>query len=231
MADAIGKIAGSMGGAGGAAPGGGLGGILSKVLPLASFGLGTYGNIKSGQAQQGNLDALETARKKYATMNPTDVSKMVMGATQPLNQGLVQGVGNQVNAMMGERGLSQAPGIFSGQLAQSLAPFEQQNQDAAMKIVMQQMGLPLEYAKGIGAAIPPGQSMTPALMMFLQSMGMGKPGASPSGGGAPAAAPGYAAPGADSSSMFPSDSGVPTGLPPTPFSPFPGGDMTTWGKG
>lgn len=228
MSDAIKNIVGSLGGAGstpGAAPstGGNILSLLTKILPLASFGMGTYGNIKSGQAQQGNLDTLLAAQKKWAAMSPQQVSQMVMGATQPLNQGLVQGVGNQVNAMMGERGLSQAPGIMAGTLAQALAPAERANQDAAMQIVMQQMGLPMAYADSIGKAIPPGQSMTPALMMFLQSMGVGKPtGGSSGGGGIPIPQP------------------VPTSTNGGPVSdpfgfaaqpPSMDGDMTTWGAG
>ena len=47
---------------------------------------------------------------------------------------------------MGERGLSQAPGIFGETMAQSLAPFQIQEQQMAMNAILQKLGLPIEAA-------------------------------------------------------------------------------------
>src|ERR1700741_2348097 len=73
----------------------------------------------------------------------------VRAATQPLSLGLVQDVTSQVSGTLAERGLSQAPGIQATELATALAPYQQQNQQTALQLVLTRLGLPLEYAKTI----------------------------------------------------------------------------------
>ena len=115
----------------------GLGNVLGPILSGGSAIGGTIGNIME-------------ERKKVAYQNfimdllrhPEKLAAMAAKLTAPLNQGLQQSVGNQVQGSLAERGLSQAPGIYASSLAQGLAPYYQQNQQTAMNAVLQSLGMP-----------------------------------------------------------------------------------------
>lgn len=111
--------------------------MFSKGAPLALAGAGEIGNImeerKRLQYQAFVMDLLK---------NPAKLAAMAAKIQQPLNNGLVQGVTNQVQGDMASRGLSQAPGIFAASESQALAPYVQQNQQTAMNAVLSSLGLP-----------------------------------------------------------------------------------------
>jgi hypothetical protein len=113
---------------------------LSGIAPLLSGGsaiAGTGANllqdVKKDQYQNYVMNLLK---------NPQALAAMVAKLQQPLNNGLTQSVGNQVQGNMAERGLSQAPGVFAGAESQALAPFYQQNQSTATQALLQALGLP-----------------------------------------------------------------------------------------
>lgn len=105
-------------------------------------GAGEVGNIMTDMKRSKLLDQAGA----WGKMTPQQLSAKVAAATQPLSQGLTSSVGNTVQGQMAERGLSEAPGIYSGVLAQALAPYYEQNQATALQEIMAQMGIPLQQA-------------------------------------------------------------------------------------
>ena len=153
---------------------------LLKVGEAGMTGAGLVGNILNERSRSSELDKLKKAEATLA--DPTKLSSEVRAATQPLNAGLVQDVTNQVSGTLAERGLSQAPGIQATELATSLAPFQQQNQNTALQLVLTRLGLPLEYAKTILAGMPQNTNMAP-LLALLNKGGGGSTGSDFSGPG------------------------------------------------
>jgi hypothetical protein len=151
---------------------------LTTILPILQIGAtggGAVGNLISGIQRGQEIDALRKQQK--IASNPAEVSKMVAAATKPLDQGLVEAVTNATQGAAAERGLATSPGLFSGMLAQNLAPYEQQNQSLALNQVLTQLGIPAEYGRvilgGSGST-----SLTPAfasLMKMFQPKVTGAP--------------------------------------------------------
>jgi hypothetical protein len=196
----LGKLGGGAGPTGHTSP-------WAAALPAALAGFGLYGNIKGSNQRNAELARLDAAQKKWTNMSPAQLAEMVAKTEAPLSADLTANVGNQVNAMMAERGLAQAPGIFAASLAQGLAPYQQANRDAAMKLVFQQMGLPMEYAQSILGGIAPGADLSNPLAMIMRYLG----GSGGGGGGG----------------IIPMSGNDPTSMPPDmstgglPSEPFP----------
>ena len=148
---------------------------IETLAGLGSAGAGLYGNISADQQRQ---QALNQA-KANAALTPQQLGTMVSGATAPLNANLVQAVTGATNANLAEQGLSQAPGLIAQATAQGLAPFEQQNQQTALQLVLQKLGLPAHFA----SLIPPNTNMSQLLALLMRG---NTPGATPA---APSAAP------------------------------------------
>ncbi len=146
--------------------GGSSGKGLLDVLGLGSAGLGLFGNIETERARSQQLDMIKNAEKTLG--DPNKLAREVAAATQPLNSGLVQSVGNVVSGSEAERGLSQAPGIQATELAQALAPFEQQNQNTALQLVMERLGLPIQYANAYLQGLPKGSNISPLLALLMR---------------------------------------------------------------
>jgi hypothetical protein len=150
------------------------GSILSAItsnvgnwLPVAEMGMtgaGLAGNLMNQKARSDELNYLLNQQKNL--QDPTKIASEVAAATQPLNRGLVQSVENTVNANLASQGLSEAPGIQAATEAQALAPFQQQNQQTALQIVMQRLGLPLSYAGTYLAGLPPNSNLAPLLALL-----------------------------------------------------------------
>ena len=143
----------------------------APAISGASSGLGLLGNLISGISSQKEQNLLTTQQDKIANLTPSQLTSMVTSAEAPINQGLIQDVGNTVQADVASRGLSQAPGIFASEESQALAPYEQQNYQTALSQVMQQLGLPLQYA-GVISELLKGQqtNLSPSLALFLKSL-------------------------------------------------------------
>lgn len=162
MPDALGSIGSFFGGSGSAGSG------LVDLLGLGTAGSGVIGNILNEKQRSDQINQLKKLE------NPTTLAKDVSAATQPLNSGLVQSVGNTVSGNLAEQGLSQAPGIQATELSQALAPFEQQNQQTALNLVLARLGIP----QSILASLPNNANIAPIIAMLMrQSQG-------PGGGGA-----------------------------------------------
>lgn len=152
---------------------------LGEIAGLGATGAGLVGNLLADKQRAA------AAKQAQANMNltPAQLAAQVSGATNPLNANLVQAVTGNVNANQAEMGLSQAPGLTAQAISQGLAPFEQQNQQTAMQLVLKRLGLPAEFA----ATIPQNAQLAPLLAMIFKSFGSGGGSGSPTNSfGAPA---------------------------------------------
>lgn len=153
-------------------------GTAAPALTGINAGLGMVGNIMNAITRGKAVGNLTSAENKYANMSPEKLAGLVTRAEQPLGADLTQNVGNLVQADLGTRGLSQAPGVFAAEEAQYLAPYKLQQQNTALQLVMKQLGLPIEYAQAILGATQGGSDPTLALMM-LALRNAQAPGATP----------------------------------------------------
>lgn len=144
--------------------------VFTKAAPLLEGGMagaGLIGNILNEKARSDELGYLKNQQKQL--QDPTALAKQVVAATQPLSQGLIQGVENTVSGSLAEQGLSQAPGIQAATLSQALAPFYQQNQNTALQLVMRRLGLPMEYAQTYLAGLPQNSNLSPLLALLMRN--------------------------------------------------------------
>jgi len=114
---------------------------ITNVAKIGSTGYNLYNQFRQ-QQYQNKLRSLAT--------NPAKMAEFAAGYTKPLTAGLTKSVGNEAQAYLGERGLSDSPEITQQVLAQALAPYIQQNQQLGYSNALQALGLG-------GGAIPPGQ--------------------------------------------------------------------------
>lgn len=149
--------------------------MLPSIIGVGSIGTSLIGNIMNSITRGKAIGNLQSAEKKYASLTPEQLAGLVSRAEQPLGQDLTQSVMNTVQADLGSRGLSQAPGIFGAEEAQALAPYKLQQQQMALQLVLKQLGLPIEYADAIlNATQGGGTDIGTALMMLaLRNMNSG----------------------------------------------------------
>jgi hypothetical protein len=142
---------------------------LLKVGELGATGAGLVGNILNERSRSQELNKLKSAEATLA--DPAKLSSEVRAATQPLDQGLVSGVENAVSGSLAERGLSQAPGIQAATISGALAPYQQQNQNTALQLVLTRLGLPLQYAQTILQNLPKNTNLAPLLALLGRTGG------------------------------------------------------------
>lgn len=140
----------------------------STVIPGAATGAGFLSNWLAARRQRQRDSFLQNL-----SQNPAAMAKYVAGFQKPLTAGLTQNVGNQVQAYLGERGLSGTPGISADVETQALAPFVQQSQQQAINEAMGALGLmPHEGAQsnlsGTLALLMKGLSPTPGAPAHAQ---------------------------------------------------------------
>jgi len=121
----------------------------------SAFSKSPFGAIGTGISTLSNFLTNRTKNKylqdqinyqKYLRSLSTDPAKMsayVQGFEKPLDQGLVSGVNNQVQAFGAERGLSTSPQIMQQIEAQALGPLQQNQQQMAINEAMTSLGLPV----------------------------------------------------------------------------------------
>lgn len=116
---------------------------ISKIAPLITQGMGTISNVIRGhRVNEAQQAALKRQRElDQLIKNPALLAQKVQAMTQPLNQGLVQGVENQAQAGLAERGLGTSPQIAEQVFAQALGPYQHQNQMEALRSVLQMYGI------------------------------------------------------------------------------------------
>lgn len=203
---------------------------LMSLIGLGTTGAGLYGNIAAERQRQ----QAANAAKAYMNLTPQALAGRVAAAEQPLNQNLVRAVTGNVNANLAEQGLSEAPGLIAQATAQGLAPYQQMNQQTALDIVRQQLGLPREYA----SLIPPNALLGPGIAMLMKSLGSlpqggrGTTSGMPPGTNVPAGTMPYPIP--IGGPMYPSPTGPAwnpglTPVPP-PYTPDQPPDISTGGN-
>lgn len=141
---------------------------IGKLASLGTTGLGLYSNISAENQRGDELNYLKNSQNALTNLTPAQLSAKVSQAQQPLNSALVQGISNQVSGNLASQGLSEAPGIQASTLAQALAPYQQQNQQAALQLVMQQLGLPIEYAQALLRNSPGQSNLSPILSTLFK---------------------------------------------------------------
>ncbi len=153
----------NVGGGGGGGGGGSDAGtpLWQKILLGGMLGTGEVGNIIEERKRAAYQNQLMSLIK-----DPAKLTQMILKAQRPLDNSLVQSVGNRVQADLASRGLSQAPGIFGASEAQALAPFQQQNYNEAMNQVLTSLGLP-------GSTFRQPENLSPLLTQFLRSFRTG----------------------------------------------------------
>lgn len=121
-----------------------IGGISKNPIGAITGGAGAISNFINSRKQNSYLNNQLAYQKLLMQManNPQLLRDRVAGFQKPLDQGLVSGVGNAVQANLAQRGLGASPSIANDVFAQALAPYQQYNQDLAVQEAFQSLGLP-----------------------------------------------------------------------------------------
>jgi len=165
---------------------------IIPLLGLGTAGAGITGNIMNAITRGQQTSKLQSAEKNLANLSPEALSGMVSKATAPLNQNLVSSVGNLVQADVAGRGLAESPGVFAATESQALAPYQQQNQNTALQLVLQKLGLPIEYANAVINSVGPNADVGKILQSLMQ-MQKGGVGGVPNTSDIPSPTPGILA--------------------------------------
>lgn len=153
-------------------------GLISKIIPglgLGVGGAGLVGNILSS-IQQGRV---ASEAEHNAHLSPNQLATMVSQATQPLDRNLINAINNQVSGDMASRGLAEAPGIFAATEGQALAPFQQANQDRALQLIMEKLGLPASTLAALRSGGGGMANLSPLLQMIMKQFPSTTPKATP----------------------------------------------------
>lgn len=143
------------------------------VLATAGLGSNIYSDIQ--QAQENSTYKNAQSYLANLMQNPTAFNTAAQQYIQPLNQGLVTGITNQTNAQLAERGLGGSSAITQQTLAQALAPYIQQNQQAGQNTLLSLLGQ-------TGALRPSGANPMTNITQLLASLRGGTTGAPAAGG-------------------------------------------------
>jgi hypothetical protein len=156
--DALGSIGDFFGSSGGKG--------LESLLGLGLTGAGLYGNLSAEHQQQQEENYLKAQQAQL--QNPTVLSNEVAAATQPLSRGLTEALTNQVQGTLAESGLAESPGITATALTQAEAPYILQNQQNALQLVLQRLGLPIQYGEAILGNRPQQTNLSPLLALLMR---------------------------------------------------------------
>jgi hypothetical protein len=106
-------------------------------------GAGLASNIASGVQNFQQQKQYSNAQSYLSNLiqNPAAFAAASQKYTQPLNQGLISSVTNATNANLAEKGLGGSSAITQATLAQALAPYIQQNQQAGQNALLSTMGM------------------------------------------------------------------------------------------
>ena len=142
---------------------------LGEAAGLGATGAGLIGNLAADRQRA----AAAKQAQANANLTPAQLAAQVNQATLPLNENLVHAITQNVSGNLAEQGLSQAPGIQAQAIAQGLAGPEQQNQQTALNLVLQRLGLPAEFAR----SIPPNSNLSPLIALLLKGANIPAPAA------------------------------------------------------
>lgn len=145
----------------------GIGANIGKFAPLAMAPLGLIQNIMAGKQQQDFYSKIMAQEKAtQAKLTPEAIAAGTAKLNAPLTLALQHAVGNGVQADLAQRGLSNAPGIYTEAMAQGLAPYAQQNQMAALRAYLESTGQG-HIQLPAGFRPPPGMDMTGIIRMLM----------------------------------------------------------------
>lgn len=122
-----------------------IGGAFSKnPLGFIGTGVSALSNFLTNRTKNKYLQDQINYQKYLRSLasDPAKMSAYVRGFEQPLDQGLVASVNNQVQAFGAERGLSTSPEIMAEIEAQALGPLKQNSQQMAINEALASLGLP-----------------------------------------------------------------------------------------
>lgn len=111
----------------------------TTATALAGLGSNIFSGVQNFQ-QQGRYNSAQSYLNNLI-QNPAAFAAAQQKYTQPLNQGLVSTITNQTNAQLAERGLGGSSAITQATLAQALAPYVQQNQQAGQQALLSSLGM------------------------------------------------------------------------------------------
>jgi hypothetical protein len=142
--DAITSTLSDIGGAGS-----GDNGWMSGIQKLLG-GFGVVNNLIQSQRAQGQLGTADARSRQLFQLlnNPAAFRARISQLTAPLDQNLTRGVTDTTLADLSQRGLDprSAPGIATSAVAQALAPYEQENIQQAVNLLMSQYGMSYDQA-------------------------------------------------------------------------------------
>jgi hypothetical protein len=104
----------------------------TNLANLGSIGYGLYNNYQN-QAYQNQL-------RSYA-QDPSKMNAYASKFTKPLTAGLNSAVGNNTQAYLAQRGLSESPQIAAQVQSQAIAPYVQENQKTGYSDALQALNL------------------------------------------------------------------------------------------
>lgn len=104
----------------------------TNLANLGSIGYGLYNNYQN-QAYQNQL-------RSYA-QDPAKMNAYASKFTKPLTAGLNSAVGNNTQAYLAQRGLSESPQIAAQVQSQAIAPYVQENQKTGYSDALQALNL------------------------------------------------------------------------------------------
>lgn len=123
-------------------------GNLGTIVPGALTGFGFLNNLIGQNRYNRQQDlAYNLAR------DPAKAAAYTQGFERPLAAGLTQGVENQVQAALGERGLTLSPAISAAVYSQALAPYIQQQQQLAAQEAMGYLGAGTSFPQARGSDV------------------------------------------------------------------------------
>ena len=128
--------------------------LMQSIGPLFQA-VGVVSNILTGVRNASAQSSAQNEQKQLlALTNPATLQSRIQANEQPLSQGLTQGVGNEVQGYLAERGLSESPSIQAQVLAQALGPYQLQEQQMATEDVFRPFGIspPNQIAPGVNAS-------------------------------------------------------------------------------
>jgi hypothetical protein len=112
-------------------------GNISKLLAAGGTAANVYSGVNNA-INQSNYNSTQSYIQNLVK-NPAKLAAAAQQYQQPLSAGLTDAVTNQAQAQLAERGLGGSPAAMQSVIAQSLAPYIQQNQQTAIQTLLQSL--------------------------------------------------------------------------------------------
>lgn len=142
---------------------------IGDMLKLGTGGLGMISNIMMAMRQKAISDQMMNQLKllQMYQSNPSMLAAKAKSLQAPLSMGLLENVGQGVQAQLAQRGLSSSPAQAQAVMSQTLAPYEQRSQEDAMNAFLQLLGMPLQAGQVASGTLPKPADTSALWKMFL----------------------------------------------------------------